>query len=143
MRYKLCSTCAENKPFGSYYKHHRRGLQAQCILCKKEYNKNHYKKDSAKYKTRAAKLNQEYKEEVQSYLISYLKEHTCVRCPETDIVVLDFDHINPEGKEFSISAGIRSKLKIGRIKVEIEKCQVLCANCHRRKTAKDNNWYKL
>jgi 5-methylcytosine-specific restriction endonuclease McrA len=28
------------------------------------------------------------------------------------------------------------------LKNEIEKCQILCANCHLRKTANDFNWYK-
>jgi hypothetical protein len=32
---------------------------------------------------------------------------------------------------------------LNQVKNEIEKCDVRCANCHRRKTAKDFNWYKL
>jgi len=47
---------------------------------------------------------------------------------------LDFDHVRGE-KSFSI--GVRlSSLSWGRLLAEIEKCEVVCANCHRHRTEK-------
>ncbi len=114
-----------------------------CILCKKEYNKGHYKKDIDKYKARTKKSNRERTIELREYILAYLEEHPCVSCGEKDPVVLEFDHIVPEDKEFNISAGLTKKKTLEKIKLEVKKCQVLCANCHRRKTASDYNWYKL
>lgn len=46
---------------------------------------------------------------------------------------LDFDHINPSEKEFTIGTSYTS-VSIKRLLDEVAKCQVLCANCHRIKS---------
>lgn len=66
-------------------------------------------------------------------------EQGCVRCSESDPVVLDLDHINPLDKTYPIHKALfKSEDKFLR---ELEKCQVLCANCHRRKTANEDIEY--
>jgi len=69
-------------------------------------------------------------------LMEYLREHPCADCAETDPVVLDFDHLPGSEKRFdvgrAVSGSTRSWASILR---EIEKCDVVCANCHRRRTA--------
>lgn len=52
----------------------------------------------------------------------------CVICGEKDPVVLDFHHVNPQEKEFEISYG--RKRKLSAVLNEIEKCVVVCRNCH-------------
>jgi hypothetical protein len=37
---------------------------------------------------------------------------------------------------------IQSGYSIAKIKEEIEKCEVRCANCHRKVTAQRGNWYR-
>lgn len=66
----------------------------------------------------------------------------CVDCPEKDVVVLDFDHVTGV-KKYSISYMIGSGFYPEVIKEEMSKCVVRCANCHRRKTARDFNWRRL
>jgi hypothetical protein len=44
---------------------------------------------------------------------------------------LDFHHINPDEKRFSISRYIGGGRSWEETKEEIDKCRVLCANCHR------------
>jgi hypothetical protein len=66
----------------------------------------------------------------------YLMTHPCVDCGEGDPVVLDFDHIDPATKTGEISWFIRRQDLAG-LATEIEKCEVRCANDHRRKTARD------
>jgi hypothetical protein len=59
---------------------------------------------------------------------------------EADPVVLDFDHVKK--KKYSMSKIISKGYSIETIEEEITKCVVRCANCHRRKTAKQQKWYK-
>lgn len=71
----------------------------------------------------------------------YLADHACVDCGEPDPMVLEFDHINGT-KLGNISDMISGAFSWRRILEEIEKCDVRCANCHRRKTARDYKWFK-
>ncbi len=63
-------------------------------------------------------------------------------CNEKDIRTLEFDHINPKMKSFGIAKAITDGKKWDDIMVEIKKCRVLCANCHKKHTANQNGWYK-
>jgi hypothetical protein len=66
-------------------------------------------------------------EDVTTYKVS----KGCFFCPEKTGVCLDFHHINPNLKEDRISQLI---VQNGRKKTfdEIEKCIVICSNCHRK-----------
>jgi hypothetical protein len=66
-------------------------------------------------------------------LLAYFKAHPCRDCGETDPVVLEFDHLRD--KRFNIG-GRLAYYNWDRILEEIAKCDVVCANCHRRRTAR-------
>jgi hypothetical protein len=70
------------------------------------------------------------------YIWDYLMDHPCVDCGNTDPVVLDFDHVQGK-KKFNI--GARGSHTIKAIKVEIAKCEVRCANCHRIRHWEERN----
>lgn len=55
----------------------------------------------------------------------------CWLCNESDLVALDFHHINPDNKSFNISGNGLCKSKAKRY-AELSKCALLCANCHRK-----------
>lgn len=139
---KKCATCLVTKLTSEFYKHHRKGFQSNCIECRNSYNREHYRANKAKYMSRAKASKRKYLTELRVYLRSYLTENPCVVCGESDIVVLEFDHIDPSTKSFCIAQATRRGLPLAKVKSEIDKCQILCANCHKRKTAKDNNWWK-
>src|SRR3546814_8531418 len=71
--------------------------------------------------------------------IYHLRAHPCVDCGETDPVVLEFDHLRD--KVGNVSAMVHSN-ELWRLVDEIEKCEVVCANCHRRRTARRANTYR-
>lgn len=66
------------------------------------------------------------------YLIRHLAAHPCVDCGEADLLVLQFDHVRGR-KEFNISHALGSK-SMKRLRDEVAKCDVRCANCHQRET---------
>ncbi|MGW3608056.1 hypothetical protein [Micromonospora sp. NPDC005161] len=59
----------------------------------------------------------------------------------TDIVVLDFDH--QRDKEVGVNALVGAGAPWDRNLVEIEKCEVVCANDDRRRTARTFRWARL
>lgn len=56
-------------------------------------------------------------------------------CAEDDPAVLDFHHRDSENKRLSISSMITFGYGKKSLEAEIAKCEVLCANCHRKRHA--------
>ena len=61
----------------------------------------------------------------------YKEEHGCAKCGEKRPYCLDFHHIDPKTKSFTIARVIANRSGIESILDEIKKCVILCANCHR------------
>jgi hypothetical protein len=57
---------------------------------------------------------------------------SCIHCKYNKCLdALDFHHRDERQKEFSISKGIASEYRWSRLKPELDKCDLVCANCHR------------
>lgn len=54
----------------------------------------------------------------------------CSKCGFDHVATLEFHHRNPAEKDFLLSVAV-SHYSLERIKIEAEKCDVLCSNCHR------------
>ena len=80
--------------------------------------------------------------ENRELLWKYLIDHPCVDCGEADIVVLDFDHRDPAAKTANVSAMVAKGWSWPTIAAEIAKCDVVCSNDHRRRTARSQGWGK-
>ena len=64
----------------------------------------------------------------------------CEKCGVKDFECLDFHHRDPATKEFAITEAVRMGYAQDRIVAEIDKCDVLCTNCHiRQHTGKGCN----
>jgi len=134
MRPETCYTCGEKK---------ERRAAAYCNKCQRVYNRADYVKNKEKYVAKAKKNNQRYKQEMYEWLLAYYSTHPCVTCGETDPIVLDFDHRDGAEKEDNVSSLMwRGKYRAAKKEI-VEKCDVLCSHCHRRKTAREGNWYWL
>lgn len=136
---KICGKCKETKDINAFsIKRKARGdRQSYCIPCNRTKSKEHYDKDKTTYTART-KRN---KAKIRRFILEYLKVHPCVDCGEADPVVLDFDHVRGE-KDFNLSAAYLWGYSIKKLEVEIAKCEIRCANCHRRRTAKTGNYWK-
>ena len=77
----------------------------------------------------------------RQYVIDYLGSRSCVDCGEADPIVLEFDHVRGI-KRFRVSAMMVSWCSLDVLIKEIAKCDIRCANCHRRKHSKAQGWYK-
>lgn len=102
---------------------------------RKKFAKEHYEANKEKYKKRAIRHNKKARERNRNYVLEYLKSHPCIDCNEGDIIVLEFDHVKDK-KVSEISKAASAGWSLERLKKEIEKCEVRCANCHRRATHK-------
>lgn len=72
-----------------------------------------------------------YRETVKIRALSYLG-NKCASCGyDRCMDAFDFHHVNPKSKEFAINEGFCRHFAWERIKNELDKCVLLCANCHR------------
>jgi len=72
------------------------------------------------------------KQQLHRWFEEYKVTLACQRCGENHPAALDFHHRNPEEKDTSIAKAVHMGWGIERILTEIEKCDILCANCHKR-----------
>ena len=107
--FKTCTQCGRMLPISEYYSNGNR--KSSC--CKSCHSAN---------------IKKTYDEKVDAVNI-YKAQRGCAKCGERRFYLLEFHHKNPDEKEFGISKKIRSKFE--DLLPEIEKCDVLCANCHR------------
>lgn len=143
MSKKVCPKCKKLKTLKAFRpnKYKRDGRQSYCRKCDKQLQKLSYKKHHARRLEETKKSNLRCRKELLDKLWAYLLEHSCVDCPENDPVVLEFDHIGEKTK--TVSQLIKRRCSWETLLLEIEKCEVRCANCHKRKTAKTFKWWKF
>jgi hypothetical protein len=108
----------------------------------KEYARQHYEANKDAYKKRAKINNKLYRARNRQNMVDYLLNNPCVDCGEADIIVLDFDHLRD--KTMNVTRLVNNSISWATILKEIDKCEVVCSNCHRRRTAaRHGSWYKV
>lgn len=72
-------------------------------------------------------------------IILRAKSRPCVDCNiQYNPWVMDLDHRDPQQKIFELSK--QKACSVKRLLVEIAKCDVVCANCHRERTMRGQHW---
>lgn len=139
-----CCTCKKDQPLTEFrWKNKTKGIRHhQCKTCLKRFQDSWYQRNKKRHIANVSQRRREGKAKIRGYILEYLKSHPCSNCGETDPIVLEFHHRNGEEKRANIGEiyGVGFSWKI--VEKEIAKCDVLCANCHHRKTAKEQGWYK-
>lgn len=115
----------------NYYRKHRKRIREEKL---RSYYKNH--ELNKKKNLEGAKKRQTKN---RLYVQEHLKDHFCVDCNESDPIVLEFDHVRGK-KSMGIASMVSQGVSFERLVEEIKKCDVRCANCHRRKTAKERGY---
>lgn len=124
---KKCSKCkkrlARNQKRGGY-----------CNPCNRAYGCANYRANKKRYFKQAKKRDQQLDELINSY-----KNKPCADCGKSyPPYVMDFDHLDGDNKEFNICYMRRHRMAFDKIVAEIEKCEVVCANCHRERSNRRN-----
>lgn len=135
---KKCSGCKQEKDIEefSWENKAKNERQSKCKSCSKIYQDAHY----AENKEAISLKNKAKRDKYRQFVWDYLKLHPCVDCGEIDPTVLEFDHKDPNEKDFMVSEG--RNYNMDRVLEEMQKCEIRCANCHKRKTAIQFGWYK-
>ena len=132
---RRCGRCGEEKPPAEFnWRRKERGQRdSLCRPCRAAYHRAHYLANKQIYVDQARERKRALTLERTGFLLEYFAEHPCADCGETDPVVLEFDHLRD--KAFTIGSCLPYR-NWASILEEIKKCEVTCANCHRRRTAR-------
>ena len=130
-RWRRCGVETALEDF-AWHRRDKGQRQHHCRACQAEYRRERYLRNRRRYIERSQRRKQELWAERTQLLLGYFAAHPCLDCGETDAVVLEFDHLRD--KRFSIGAKLATHTWADILE-EIAKCDVVCANCHRRRTA--------
>jgi len=138
---RRCGLCGETKPLADFpYKNKARGKRrTSCGDCSRAYSRAHYERNRGAYLQRARRGRERALDVCRRLLSDYLRTHPCVDCGETDPVLLDFDHRDPRTKTATVAALVK-RGDARALVAEMAKCDVRCANDHRRRTARQFRW---
>lgn len=123
----ICTCCKIEKPAAEFYKRQKATEEtttSRCKFCIKERTKS-WRKAEGKEQWKA--YDKRRVEENKLFLKEERKKG-CVKCGETRHYVIDFHHIDPQEKIFTI--GATNRWTKTQLKKELKKCITLCKNCH-------------
>jgi len=130
-RLKYCPRCKKTMPLAAFRRQSTGRLYAYCDPCARAYFQVYYQRNKAAYIKRA---NERLKKDAN--IMRNAKMQPCAACGcSYPHYVMDFDHRPGEVKCFNLADVVgQTRLSLARLKAEIAKCDVVCANCHRIRT---------
>jgi hypothetical protein len=131
---RRCGRCGEIKPAEEFAWRRKSVGQRHnyCRPCHAAYHRAHYLANKQRYIDQAQANKRRARREKTEQLLAYFATHPCIDCGETDPLVLEFDHVSDD-KSFAVARAMSDRAWAA-ILDEIAKCEVVCANCHRRRT---------
>ncbi|MGI8922473.1 MAG: hypothetical protein ACR2HJ_00290 [Fimbriimonadales bacterium] len=96
----------------------------------RDYNREYYRRNRKSLLKKQAEKNKRLFESRRKWLVEYKKTLKCARCEESHPATLTFHHKDESEKDFEIGNALVLGVSLKRLLAEIEKCEVLCANCH-------------
>ena len=98
---------------------YRRKCNCQCCSC-----------DTQKLSQPERRRISQNRKKVRAYIQNVKSESKCKHCPENHPACLSFHHRDGEKKLFNVGDAAREGLGLSRVMEEIQKCDILCHNCH-------------
>jgi hypothetical protein len=136
--------CPQGHPYDEANTKHTSDGRA-CRTCHRERSRKKYAASGAAGRAKAAAYGREIRRRRDpKYLAARLarrekarqwlatQKFACIKCGESNAACLDFHHRDPKEKDFQIGYAVCTERKRQRVLMEIAKCEVLCANCHRK-----------
>lgn len=133
---KYCPRCKQTKSLDEFSSNRSRpdGKGSCCTLCARQYRQDHYKNNKDKVIAGNKRRRQDNINKLWD-----VKHNPCKDCGLVDPIVMEFDHIGDD-KEHNVSRMVDDGYAWSKILQEIAKCEMVCANCHRRRTFARGNW---
>ncbi len=125
---KTCTKCGTVQEDGKF-----RGNV--CRKCRSWYSREHYRRDKGPYLARSRKRNKRQSALLREYVNGIKAGKPCMDCGVAyPFYVLDFDHREAASKSGNVGTMIALSRSLDAVKAEIEKCDLVCSNCHRERT---------
>ena len=126
---KCCSQCKQEKDLSEYRRDRstKSGYTGYCKVCARRMQKSTY---MSTYGDKVKVQNKANRQRNADKIKEYKSTHPCVKCGETDVACLEFHHSDPTAKEFTIGNSLQRSWP--KLIAEIEKCIVVCSNCHKK-----------
>lgn len=139
---KVCQRCLIEKEEDEFHWNRKYSLKrsSYCRGCSAKIDSDRWHKSANRRESNKAWIAKRTAENNEK-ILEYFRAHPCASCGEEDPLVLEFHHKNPDEKTSDIS--VLKKSSTEKLFAEIAKCDVLCANCHRRITARQYRWAKV
>jgi len=130
IEYKPCSKCQVVRPVNDFnFRHRATSIRhSYCRDCGKNFTRSHYRRNKRLYLDRNTLTYERHR-----HIVRQAKSKPCADCGvQYPFYVMDFDHRDGAAKSFELNSVQRKTIKA--ILLEIEKCDVVCSNCHRERT---------
>ena len=127
MTTKVCSQCGHEKDTTLFRKHPRQGTQPYCLECQRTRSKQWYADNKKKQQDNVQRNRVSF----QQTITAWKQTLKCACCSESDVSCLDLHHKDEATKDYTI-AKIKNRVSWTILAREINKCIVLCSNCHRK-----------
>lgn len=137
---RLCYRCMEIKDIADFPKRATK-VMGICKICYEKYYGSIEDREK-KRKEANGILHARRVEKCREYVRQHLQNNPCMDCGNHDWEVLEFDHIDPKCKNENISQIMR-RGSLSVLEQEMEKCEVVCANCHKKRTNRQFGFWRL
>ena len=106
----------------------------------KEYQRKHHQRTKKKKR----KQQNQLKDKRQHLVLEEMQRRggKCAKGGFSDIRALDWHYLDPNEKVNSISEMVRDRVSMDKLQAELDKCELICANCHRIEEQRLGNWTK-
>jgi hypothetical protein len=130
---KICSKCKEEKPLSEFNRKDKTKYQTYCKICDNAIAREYYAKNGDRLRKQINQARKIRVKNTKEYVKDLKESSPCADCGKKyPYYVMDFDH--QRDKEILISRAVGDGSSLTKIKKEIEKCEIVCANCHRIRT---------
>ena len=130
---KKCGMCQEEKQVEEFDLAGKKGRHSYCKPCHRQYTQEHYQNNKDKYRRNHRKNQHTHRQKMRE-MTETLRSVPCKDCgAQYHPFAMDFDHVR--GKKIKdvgklVGQGYAKKT----ILTEIDKCDIVCAICHRLRT---------
>ena len=117
------------------------GLQSLCRACYQQAQREYHARNGDRRRASVRANTERARDRNRQFIVEYLERTGCADCGNNNPVVLEFHHVG--SKTLTVCRMVGWGFSHARIEEELKHCVVLCANCHRIRTAVERGYYRV